>query len=263
VFRAMVRHNLARKQGEILLIAGPPGTGKSHLQDQLVALAMEMLRHTGAKRPVILLLLESAANLKDLSRQLAREIGNPVTMHKILEKSSKDISFEVLDDLVRLGVRFIFLDEAHNLLLSKPDDASVQLAKWLKNLTYKGISLVFSGLPEFRATLSRYGELVSRLYRPTPIETTALTGRTDLDLDAAVKFLGDLEHAYQVPANPHFDDARVALPLISCTQGNQRMLLRVVQAAVGEYENSGGSELSLEHFRTAAGLVGLKWEDEP
>lgn len=263
VFRAMMMQNLARNQGEYLLITGHAGTGKSHLTQQLATLAEELLGGLKAKRPVISLPLNSAAGLKDFSRQLAQVIGNPVTLHRLLDKSGRDISHEVLNDLIKLGTRVLLVDEAHNLLLERPDAQSSELARRLKGLTYSGISIVFFALPGFQQTLSRYGELESRLYTKTPIQTGPLAGRTEEELDAAIKFLADVEAAFGVPADPHFDDPRIALPLVECSQGNLRDLMRIIQGAETERAARNGPTLTLDDFRQSANNVGVAWRDEP
>lgn len=262
ILTSMVAQNLARGQGEFLLITGPAGTGKSHLRHQLTRLALSLLSAFGAKRPVVSIHLSGATNLKDFSHQLALAGGNPVTLHKMLDKSARDMSAEVGIDLARDQTRFIFLDEGHNMLLERPDKQSEYLEKWIKGLTYQGISVVFLGLPQLEETFTRYKELKSRLFRERPIQTGPLSFGSKAEVDIALAFLGDLQAAYNVPTAVEFRNPSLATPLLAATLGNQRAILRVVQAANTARLERNGALLELRDFRDAAELAGLDWRDE-
>jgi len=115
VFRALMEQTLARKEGEFLVVVGEPGCGKSHLRRQLFRDAQKHFCTPDRPMGCIQLVLEAAPNLLALTRQIARAYNNPATMHKILDKSKNDVSFEVLGDIERQATSVIFIDEAHNM----------------------------------------------------------------------------------------------------------------------------------------------------
>ncbi|HEY1090449.1 MAG TPA: ATP-binding protein, partial [Burkholderiaceae bacterium] len=263
VFAGLMRQTLVRRQGEILVVVGDSGSGKSHLRQQLERDAKALFPDPKETHRCISVVLDSSANLLALTRQIARKYGNPVTMNKILDKTSRDISFEVLEDIERLRTVVIFFDEAHNMRFLEPRGKDKErddpMAMWLKNLTYLGVSLVFFALPEFMHTVRRVRELNTRLYRDEPITTRGLTGTTDADIGAALKFLASVQAAHQVQARPAFSSPTIALPLIRATGGNLRKLMRLVHSAVDESRLRGSSQVEVADFEQAARLTGTEW----
>jgi len=261
-FRTMMKQTLVRRHGEILLITGQPGTGKTHLDQQLLKDAEALCVGSQRQRPTLWVKLDATADIRDICRQIAMEIGNVQTIRRIVEKSAKDISLEVMNDIVKLGVVVVFFDEAHNLIMATGTPQAKALAKWLKNLTNAGVSLVFSGIPEVARTLSQYPELESRFYRPKPIETSGITAGTPQQSRDALKFLDDIRAAYDVPSEIPFSDPRMALPIIGATKGDLRILMRLIEAAVIGLTDRKGSVLTLDDLRSAAEVVGEDWSQE-
>ena len=263
VFAALMRQTTARLEGEVLVIVGTSGSGKSHLRRQLFRDAQDMCPDSAAKRQCLSIVLDSSANLLSLTRQIARKYGNPVTMNKILDKSTRDISFELLDDIERQNTLVMFFDEAHNMRFQEPRGKSQEkddpMAMWMKNLTYLGVSLVLFALPEFMNTVRRVQELNTRLYRDEPITTLGLTGTSPADIEAALQFLAAIQRAHQVNATPPFASRDVAMPLIQATGGNLRKLMRLVHSAVDESRKRLSSQVQLVDFEAAARLAGIKW----
>lgn len=260
-FRTMLKQTLVRRHGEILLITGLPGTGKTHLDQQLLYDAGVLCQGTKRQRPTLWIPLEATADLRDISRQIAMQIGNVQTIRRLVEKSAKDISFEALEDIVKLGVVVMFFDEAHNLLMAEVNDKSKALAKWLKNLTNRGVSLVFSGVPEIARTLGQYPELEDRFYRRKPIQTGGLRADTPEQLKEALAFLDNVQAAYDVPSELAFSDRCIAVPLIGASRGDLRALMRIIEAAVIGLSERSGAALTVDDFRAAAETVGEEWEE--
>lgn len=263
VFHALMQQTIAREEGEFLVVIGDPGSGKSHLRRQLFRDAEKLCCTPDRPLGCIELVLEAAPTLLALTRQIARAYNNPATMHKILDKSKNDVSFEVLGDIKRQGTSVIFIDEGHNMTFkSRPagsSEADDPMAMWLKNLTYLGVSVVFFALPEFDATTKRVREISNRLYRDTPIVLRGLTGQTKADVDAALRFLDDLQNAHQVVAVPRFSEEGVAMPLIRATGGNLRRIARIVQSAIDQSRYRGSPQVELTDFASAARLAGMEW----
>lgn len=264
VFAALMRQTKARQEGEVLVVAGASGSGKSHLRRQLFRDAQAMFPDSEGTRRCMSIVLDSSASLLSLSRQIARKYGNPVTMHKILDKSTKDISFELLDDIERQGTLVMFFDEAHNMTFRDPRGKDKErddpMAMWLKNLTYLGVSQVYFGLPEFMSTARRVRELNTRLYRDEPITTLGLAGTTKEDVKAALDFLASLQRAHRVEAAPLFSSSEVVLPLIAATGGNLRKLMRLVHSAVDGARARKSALVELVDFQEAARLAGVEWQ---
>lgn len=260
-FRTMLKQTLVRRHGEILLITGLPGTGKTHLDQQLLNDAGVLCQGTKRQRSTLWIPLEATADLRDISRQIAMQIGNVQTIRRLVEKSAKDISFEALEDIVKLGVVVMFFDEAHNLLMAEVNDKSKALAKWLKNLTNRGVSLVFSGVPEIARTLGQYPELEDRFYRRKPIQTGGLRADTPEQLKEALAFLDSVQAAYDVPSELAFSDRRIAVPLIGASRGDLRALMRMIEAAVIGLSERSGTALTADDFRAAAETVGEEWDE--
>lgn len=259
VLKQMVRQSLERGEGEFLMITGPAGSGKSHLSRQLLRYAAELCKTSGRARSCMRLILAAAGNLKDLSRQLAREIGNPVTMRKLMDLSQKDLSLEVFEDLRRLGFVVLIFDEAHNLLFNKFNDEGLALALWLKNLTYLGICIVFLGEPQLAEIFPRYPAMTGRLYRPNPIQTTQLSASSREDIEIALNFLAEVQSAYGVDATPPFSHRDVALPLLAAARAEHRVIARLIQGAVTHYTEREGKSVILEDFAASALDAGLQW----
>lgn len=262
VFTLMMRHALRRLEGQILMVTGLSGTGKSHLKEQLYELAKELCAGLTGERRQLMVGLETVLNLGDLARQIATEIGNPVTMHKIIGMTAKNVSIEVFEDLKALGVRVIFLDEAHCIALAADSTSpfSVAMASWLKKLTNHGISIVFLGQPELSDKIILYKELRTRLYRKQPLMTPGLTAGTDEERAATLLFLDQVEDALGVNAEVPFSDPRIVIPMVSAMGGNLRDIMRLIGTAVEHTEMMNQSQVSIESFRVAAGLCGFPWK---
>ena len=261
-FVQMMRLTLLRRQGQIFVITGMPGTGKSHLKDQLVELAQDLCKDLKVKVPVLTVGLDTVFTLGDLARQIAIEIGNPVTMHRIMNKSAKELSTEVLEDIKRLGVKVIFFDEAHCISLS-PDPSAPQsrlLASWLKKITNHGISIVFLGLPELGDKLTPYKELTSRMFRSQPLMTTGLLASTATERTETLEFLKKVQTAYGVETCISFSDSRIVIPMMGAMGGNLRDIMRLIDSAVGLSEVGNEKQVSLKSFEDAAELCGFPWK---
>lgn len=148
------------------------------------------------------------------------------------------------------------------MLLANQDARSIDLARWLKNLTYKGMSFVIFGLPELRRTVAIYRELESRLYRQEPIRVFGVPATTADEVAAAITFLGELQGALEVDAEPRFASRQVAIPLLTASGSSLRTLMRIVMGAVYEARLQPGVAVRLEHFKAACAKADLRWVDE-
>jgi hypothetical protein len=261
VFSAFMRQTLRQGVGQILVVAGESGSGKSHLRHQLVRDAKSMMPADGGKHLVLDIVLGEAANLLALSRQVAEKYGNPVTMHKLLDKTARDVTFEVDIDIRRQGTKVMFFDEAHNMRFreSSPGVVDDPMALWFKNRTYEGVSFVFFGLPKFLKTIEKVEDLKTRLFRDEPLVTTGLTGKPKADVQVGLQFMGDLQKAFGIDASPGFASREVSVPLIAASDGNLRKLVRLVDSAVDNARLRGASRVEEADFIAAAGLAGVEW----
>jgi hypothetical protein len=251
--RLMVKSAMASGEGGILLIVGPPGTGKSHVTKQCIESVEKMLGEPGFKRYTAEIQGMPSGQQRDLSRSIVAKLRDPVGRDILASGTGKDFTHYLTEVVPDIGLCLVGVHESHNFKLTAANsDESTNLASLIKNLTNVGVSLILNALPHFEEPFRSHLETDSRT-----IETTVRLRsfrRTPQDVKVLVEFWSQVEKAMPVTFATPLSAPDIVLSLLVVGEGNLRKMCRLVEFTVNDVLDQSRSLVTLADFRRMAVL---------
>lgn len=239
----MVQKHPGTREGDIILVLGDTGSGKSALMRALQRQATAEFGKAGSKCPAPRFAMPSPCTARAISREMRRAVGDPAGGGTAPE------NLDVLSALYPLlGVRLSIIDEAHNMGEDR-GNLSDSKRRFLKRAVndLKSI-MVLAGCPELEPMVLSDPELARRVKWKYPVRL--FDANVPQDMQDWRMFMGGLDRATGLKesnlASP--DTARRILLSVSGRRGVCFEFVDLARDLAIEY---GAEKIEEEHLAEA------------
>lgn len=241
-------------EGGILVIVGPPGSGKSHLTRQCLAHLRQIWQPEEFARFDVEINAESCGTRKDFAAAVAVGLREATISLALKDGSGKDVSRSLLAKARTLGLQVVASHESHNLRLHGHQATGIELAAHIKNMTNVGVSYIFNGLPELTKSLKSHPELESRLGAEV-FQIPTFNPMKPEDLKTLRGLFSEIEKALPVSCVPGLDSKAVLLSMAMASGGVLRPMMKLLQYTVNDVMKRGSAVVTLADFQEASAVL--------
>jgi hypothetical protein len=251
---AMLEAAALSGEGGILVIVGPPGSGKSHLTRQCLAHLRQIWMPGEFERFDVEIDAESCGTRKDFAAAVVMGLHEATTSNALANGTGKDFSRFLLANARSMGLRVVASHEAHNLQLHGRLHTGVELAAHIKNMTNKGVSYIFNGLPALEKNIGSHEELMSRL-GANVFRIPTFNPKKAGDLKTLKKLFGEIEEALPVSFTPGLSSKNVLLSMALAGEGVLRPMTKLLQYTVNDALKRNSAVVTPADFQRASAIL--------
>jgi len=234
------------KQAGGLWIVGDGGTGKSFILDRIHQQYAPIETPVSRIVPLISIELRERPSVSSLMLHMLYQLGQDLEL--LHYRNNDDLEDALVAAMVTSKTLAVMFDEAQHLWISntrKKDRAAGQVGDFLKRLyRHVGAAYIFAGTPGL-------GEVADRECQ----SNTRWSGRLTLkNFEYDIDFLGlvdALDELAPMPQKAGLKDPLIAAPLHLATQGNFRLLKRLLAEAVLIAARERSERITLSHLSDA------------
>lgn len=241
-------------EGGIIVIVGPPGSGKSHLTRQCLAHLRQVWTPGEFDRFEVEIDAESCGTRRDFAAAVVMGLHEATTSTALANGTGKDFSRFLLANARPMGLRVVASHEAHNLQLHGRLHTGVELAAHIKNMTNNGVSYIFNGLPILEKAIASHEELQSRL-GANVFRIPTLNPTNPQDLKTLKGLFGELAKALPVSFVPGLDSKSVLMSMALASEGVLRPMMKLLLYTVNDALKTGTALVTLADFQRASAVL--------